>query len=75
VGIQRFSNTYGPLIEAFRGDGLGDDRTIQERPLFCHSRNLLSGIQRFLLFLFVLLLVIIGMSPPIVWIPDRDIQE
>ena len=33
------------------------------------------GIQRFLLFLFVLLLVIIGMSPPIVWIPDRDIQE
>ncbi len=29
----------------------------------------------FLLFLFVLLLVIIGMFPPIVWTPRRTIQE
>ena len=29
----------------------------------------------FLLFPFVFLLVIIGAFPPIIWIPDRTIQE
>jgi len=70
------------MIEAFRGGEKAkipsssppERERIKKSPiedfLLCHSRNLLSGIH-----VFAFLFETIGALPPIIWIPDRTIQE